>query len=141
MSTTVQVHDSRCQRINVWTWLAIIEDHMKLSVCCKLAIAEVKTEIQRLNEKISELAEYQCEHRCGTCDNGMTCGVHDCEANPLHSVEQYCSACAGCKSPQDDKHGGPCDPCTCIPAKAEPKKLNKFRTYIDKNSELMVDRE
>lgn len=74
-------------------------------------IAALIAEVEQLSRWLDEKHDYP---RCGDCDNVKICGVHDCPENPLYSEEQFCDECAGCKSPQDDKHGGPCGPCTCV---------------------------
>lgn len=71
---------------------------------------ELEARVKELRDQLDERYDYP---RCGECDNVKICGVHDCEQNPLYSESQMCEDCAGCKTPQDDQHGGPCDPCKC----------------------------
>lgn len=110
-----------------------IDDFAKENTDMVLKIDALEKRIDELvkanQELVIELEEWKkqdCEHRCGECDNGMWCNVHDCPSNPNYQESQMCEDCGFCKEPKDDSNpynGGPCDGCCCQP----PVKLLKKR--------------
>lgn len=110
-----------------------IDDFARENSDMYLTIATLNDQIDKLvkanQELVAELEEWKkqdCEHRCGGCDNGMWCNIHDCPSNPNYSESQMCDGCGFCKNPQDDSNphnGGPCEPCKCkTPVKLVAKK-------------------
>lgn len=77
--------------------------------------AEVlKRKVESLEFELKQWREYGgCEHRCGECDNGLVCVVHDCPGSIYFNIEQFCENCGGCAEPHDKDPFGPCDACSC----------------------------
>lgn len=80
---------------------------------CSFTKEGLQAGVDAIRKMADELKENWCEHRCGACDNGMHCNVHDCPSNPKYTESQFCQNCALCIDPRNEDNGGPCAGCTC----------------------------
>ncbi|MBX9670489.1 MAG: hypothetical protein K2X93_23005 [Candidatus Obscuribacterales bacterium] len=112
----------------------------------RLEIKRLEMKIVGLEKELESWRDSECEHRCGCCDNGKVCAVHDCENSPFFDEGNFCEDCGSCKTPHDDQPMGPCDPCKCKPVeeydiKDVANKIHKLRCRANHTDQCSWDYE